>query len=59
VGNILEFKKSERFILKEIKREAEKELRQLYHLTGGFRFPTPPILDDNLLQAYYDGILEF
>jgi hypothetical protein len=59
LGKILEFVKTDKIILKEMKRDAIKELNQLYHYTGGFRYPVPPILDDDLMQAYYDGTLEF
>jgi hypothetical protein len=56
---VLPFEKSDRIILEEMKRDAARELKRLYLVTGGFRYPPPPILDDDLMQAYYDGILEF
>jgi len=59
LGKILEFKKSERYILEEMKKDARKELQQLYYFTGGFRFPLPPIFDEEEMQSFYDGILEF
>ena len=59
MAKILEFKKSDKFIFEEMKRDAMRELNQLYHWTAGFSYPTPPILDEDLLQAFYDGTLEF
>jgi hypothetical protein len=59
LAKILKFEKSDKIILKEMNRDAMRELQQLFYITGGFRYPTPPILDDDLLQAFYDGILEF
>lgn len=59
MAKVIAFKKSDKMILEEMKKDAMRELNQLYHLTGGFRFPTPPILDNDLMQAFYDGTMEF
>ena len=59
MAKILEFKKSDKIILEEMKRDAMRELHVLYRLTGGFRFALPPILDEEEMESFYDGTLEF
>jgi len=59
LAKILEFKKSNRRVLEDMKKDAMRELHQMYKITGGFQFPTPPILDEDLLKAFYDGTVEF
>ena len=59
MAKILQFEKSDKIILEEIKRDAIRELQQLYKYTVGFSYPVPPILSEDLFKAFYEGTLEF
>lgn len=55
-NKILEFKMSDRILLKRLKEEAFNELKKLYYITGGFQDPDPPT--EEAIRAFLDGHIE-
>lgn len=46
-------------ILEEMKRDAQRELNLIYYLTAGFRFAIPPIFNEEEMESFYDGSIEW
>jgi hypothetical protein len=56
MGDVVEFKITDKIMLKRIKEEAIREAIKLYALTGGFIDPFPP--DKEMRELFELGFLE-
>jgi len=55
-NNLLEYRMTDRMLLRRIQREAVREALRLYQLTAGFTDPLPP--DQELRQMFEGGMVE-
>jgi hypothetical protein len=56
MGELIQFKISDKILLKQIKRDAINELLFLYKITAGFVDPCPP--DEEMRRMFEEGIIE-
>ena len=56
MGNVVLFKASDKIIMKQMKREAKRELLFLYKITAGFTDPYPP--DKEMRKMFEEGFTE-
>jgi hypothetical protein len=56
MGNVLEFKASEKILLMQIKRQAIKDSKYLYQITAGFNCPMP--IDPSSWEMFLAGVIE-
>lgn len=56
MGNVLEFKASEKILLMQIKRQAIKDSKYLYQITAGFNCPMP--IDTSSWEMFLAGVIE-
>ena len=54
-GNVININ-SERNVLKRIKRDAVREAKWLYKITGGFVHAIPP--DEEMRKMFEEGVME-
>lgn len=56
MGDLVEFKVSDKILSERIKKEAIKEAIFLYRITGGFVHALPP--DEEMRKMFEEGIIE-
>jgi len=55
-NNLLEYRMTDRMLLRRIRQEAVREALRLYQLTAGFTDPLPP--DPELRRLFEEGMVE-